>query len=310
MLKVSVIVPTHNCSYLPNAIDSILGQTFKDYEIIVVDDGSTDNTKALLSKFNGKIKYLYQDNKGPSSARNLGIKESEGQYIGFLDADDAWLSEKLEKEVNFLDKNTDFGMVTCDAYATEARNERIIVPSMAAQRRMHSGFVLKKVLRENFLLMLNVLIRREVLDDIGLFDEKRLFCEDYDLWVRVAKKYKIGYVNEVLAKYRIHGSNRSIINKEKVLNSHLEIVLNSFKDNKIRYIEKKNILSFNYFKFAYNYFGDEEMRKAREYFMMSIANNPLAIKSFFYIVITFFPITWIKFFRRIKKLLEYKNIDE
>ena len=103
MPKVSVIIPTYNrAHYICETIDSILAQTYRDYEIIVVDDGSADNTRKVLQKYDGKVRYFYQKNRGPSAARNFGISQSQGEYIAFLDDDDLWTENKLELQIDFF----------------------------------------------------------------------------------------------------------------------------------------------------------------------------------------------------------------
>ena len=112
MPKVSVIIPTYQYdSFIGEAIDSVLAQTYKDYELIVVDDGSIDRTREIISKYGSNINYIYQENKGLAAARNTGIRATKGEYLSFLDADDAWLPNKLEVEVEFLDTHPVVGMV-------------------------------------------------------------------------------------------------------------------------------------------------------------------------------------------------------
>ena len=115
--KVSVAIPTYNrAHYICETIDSVLVQTYKDYEIIVVDDGSTDNTREILKRYGGKIKYFYQANQGQASAWNYAVSQSSGEYIAFLDDDDLWFPEKLERQVEVLDKNPDLGFVCSESY--------------------------------------------------------------------------------------------------------------------------------------------------------------------------------------------------
>jgi glycosyltransferase involved in cell wall biosynthesis len=112
MLNVSVVIPTYNSAHLlDDALQSVLEQTYKDFEIIVVDDGSTDNTSEVVSKYNDKLHYFRVDNRGPAKARNYGISKATGKYIAFLDADDKWLPTKLEKQVSMFEQNPEFGMV-------------------------------------------------------------------------------------------------------------------------------------------------------------------------------------------------------
>lgn len=123
--KVSVIIPTYNLArYINETVDSVLGQTYKNYEIIIVDDGSTDNTKEALSEYGGKITYIFQENQGVSAARNKGIKEAKGEYIAFLDADDLWLKDKLELQIGLMNSNPEVAMIFTDG---ESFNEEGLI---------------------------------------------------------------------------------------------------------------------------------------------------------------------------------------
>lgn len=221
MPKVSVIIPTYNAAnYITEAIDSVLSQTFIDYEVIVVDDGSTDNTRDIIRKYNGKIKYTYQKNSGTSAARNTAIRESRGEYLAFLDADDLWLPEKLEVQVKFLDQNPDLAFVCSDSYVIDKSQK--IINIWAKGIRNYETF--ESLYEENFVLILTVLMRKSCLLNVGGFDEELIISQDYDLWLRIAKKYKFKHLNIPLAKYRLHQNNisRNIalkqLEREKIAN--------------------------------------------------------------------------------------------
>lgn len=203
---VSVVIPTYNrANLLPNAINSVINQTFKNWELIIVDDGSIDNTKDVISEFikkDSRVKYFYQKNSGQPSAMNLGIKNSKGNYIAFLDDDDEWLPEKLEKQINKIKSDKLIGLVFTDAIILDGKtnvNKRsdIIKPS--------SGFVYKELLKTNFITATSVIIAKEIFEKIGLFDESFIIkitqIQDYDMWLRIAKYYKIEYISEPLVKY-------------------------------------------------------------------------------------------------------------
>lgn len=308
MPKVSLVIPTFNCEqYLSEAIESVLNQTYCDFEILVVDDGSTDNTRAKIERYKSMIRYIPQNNQGPSAARNLGIRHSNGKYIGFLDADDLWFPEKLKLQVDYLEQVHDVGLVTCDALSF--KDNTILVPSMAEERKLHSGWVLKYLLRENFLNTNNVLIKRDVFEKVGFFDEHRKFSEDYDLWLRIAKYYKIGYVDQVLTKYRIHNKNRSLISREAVEKAHLELVLKYLKDGRFSFFQRRAILAHNYFKYGYNYFYDQEYLKARNLLKMSILSNPFNLKAYVYLFSSLFPKKIINKVKIIKRQLFSRKND-
>jgi len=197
--KVTVIIPTHNrAKILQRTIESVLYQTYQNFELIIVDDGSTDETKQFVSKYvaksEGKIRYIYQDHKNVSYARNLGIKNAHGQYIAFLDSDDIWLPQKLEKQVEVLDRS-DFGFVHTNRILVclpkNRRHNILQCPQILARNRKHylGG-------RSN--MAMTILARRDVFNRAGVFDISLVTTQDTDLWLRISKEFDFGYINEPL----------------------------------------------------------------------------------------------------------------
>jgi teichuronic acid biosynthesis glycosyltransferase TuaG len=202
MVKVSVIIPTYNrAQQVQKAVESVLIQTFRNFEIIVVDDGSTDNTEELLRKLAG-IRYIRIGHSGfPAVTRNTGIREASGNYIAFLDSDDTWLPEKLEKQVILLDGNDEIGLVCTNGYKVrkgEDRKEKFFTLSSD-----HCGFLLDKLLKRNFVITSSVLVRKELLQMTGLFSESMDLrrSQDYDLWLRVAAVSEIYFLAEPSVVY-------------------------------------------------------------------------------------------------------------
>ncbi len=210
MSLVSVIIPTYNrAKYILSAVESVLEQTCSDYEIIVVDDGSTDSTKDLLAPMveNGTIRYFYQQNQGESAARNHGIRMAHGDYIAFLDSDDLFLSTKLEKQVDYLNKHPEVGFVH-SWYSKFSDDGRDLGYRDTSQftGRMYPGLLL------NWSVLMAVpcvMVRREVLAEVGGFDESMRWGPDLDLWRRITRWYPIGLIPEVLSKVRVHPGNVS-----------------------------------------------------------------------------------------------------
>ncbi|MDD5680054.1 MAG: glycosyltransferase [Candidatus Omnitrophica bacterium] len=208
MLKISVIIPTYNrANYICNAIDSVLAQTYKDFEIIVVDDGSTDNTKEILTTYGGSAKYIYQQNQGVSSARNRGIKEAIGEYVAFLDSDDEWDERKLEKQVKLFEKEPSVYLQYCYARFVNVQEKRdFIMPEYVT--RTFEDLVLSHYKNKNADLPTStVMIRKLCFDQIGCFDENLPCIEDYELWLRIAKKFAIGFIPEILVVENCHHTN-------------------------------------------------------------------------------------------------------
>jgi glycosyltransferase involved in cell wall biosynthesis len=192
---VAVVIPTYNCaSTLGRAIDSVLAQTWSDYRIFVADDGSTDATEALVQQYEDRITYVRQAHAGAAVARNLGISLSASRYVAFLDADDMWLPDKLERQVAFLESHPGAGVV-CSDFSTDGRaySAQPGVAAIPACGR-HFGHLLHSC----FLFTSAVMVRRACLDEVGCFHEALRVSEDYDLWLRLAASYAVAFLPEVL----------------------------------------------------------------------------------------------------------------
>ena len=237
--SISVVVPTYNCGkYICETIESILNQTYEFFEIIVVDDGSTDDTRKVLKPYieGEKLRYFYQENKGPSAARNRGILKANGEYIAFLDADDLWANNYLEQCIDCLCENSD-DLVMTDNYDYVYSKDGALIDKKYSSKK-------KKVANENRLYEMlfrvfqdgvsgdiRIVIKRVCFDKIGFFDENLRFLEDWDLWLRIAKNnLKIGYIQEPLSIYRRH-SNSACRNSK---NTRLKLVhiYNAFRKNR------------------------------------------------------------------------------
>lgn len=220
--RFSVIIPTYNdAGYILQSIESVLNQTYCDYEIIVVDDGSTDDTKKLLEPYinDEKIKYIYQKNKGLASARNTGISYSQGRYIALLDADDMWLPEKLAVQQYYIEREPGLAMLCSNTYKFYGDDiEKIEVGHKELTKKdLNSRELLKLILtKENPVVCPTLVISRRVLDEIGFYDENLSYlgCEDRDMSIRIISRYKTRYINKCLALYRIRKEGmHSDINK-------------------------------------------------------------------------------------------------
>ena len=203
--KISVVIPSYNrAGCIEKAIDSVLEQTVDDIEIILVDDGSTDNTRELIqNKYGDQVRYVYQENQGMAGARNTGIKNAQGDYIAFLDSDDYWYSAKLERQMSLAEEHPEYGLLAsrCDKIQCSERTKKLRRPLSYQGRRGKSGWVLNDLFQANFIRTSTVIIRRDCFNRIGLFDEKLIRGEDIDFWLRMAAVYPIGFINESLTVY-------------------------------------------------------------------------------------------------------------
>jgi glycosyltransferase involved in cell wall biosynthesis len=204
-MLVSVIIPTYNRKHIiEGAIKSALNQTFKDYEIIVVDDGSTDGTREFLESLSIPITIISKENGGVSSARNVGIQNAKGKYIAFLDSDDAWLPDKLKMQVEYLESHPDMPLVYTDEYI-EVNGE--VLPQMRFQRAdvgddVKDNFLLSGFVQKTPIHTSAVMVQKSILDEVGYFNETLKIHEDSELWNRISKKYQFGYIDTPLAIFR------------------------------------------------------------------------------------------------------------
>ncbi|MCD6517781.1 MAG: glycosyltransferase family 2 protein [Candidatus Aminicenantes bacterium] len=199
---ISIIIPTYNrAQYLKEALDSVLSQDYfsnahgpDSYELIVIDDGSTDETRRVVDSYESEIKYTFKPHRGVSSARNLGLKLSKGDFIAFLDSDDIWKKEKIRLQMQYMKAHPE--AVVCCTQETWIRNGAFVNPRK--KHRKHSGWIFDKVLPLCLLSLSSALFRRSLFDEIGVFDEDLPACEDYDLGIRLAHKYPVVFLNEPL----------------------------------------------------------------------------------------------------------------
>jgi glycosyltransferase involved in cell wall biosynthesis len=203
--KVSVVIPAYNSENLiAETIESVFNQTYQNYEIIAVDDGSTDGTLNVLRRYTPRVKVLTKQNGGPASARNLAIQNSSGEYIAFLDNDDLWVEGKLEEQVAFLDSHTDIGLLFSEALMFSQENgERRILRKIGYT--VDPTFYL--LLFGNFIPSCTVVIRRACVDKVGLLNESLIGTDDYEYWMRIARAFPMAAIPKPLAYYRIHEGN-------------------------------------------------------------------------------------------------------
>ncbi len=276
--KVSVIIPTYNhARFVLDAVESALSQSYKNIEVIVIDDGSTDNTREILLPYADRIKYVYQENRGLSAARNRGIIESTGEYIALLDADDMWLPAKLEKQVKFFSESNRVGIVSCGGYVVDITGETM-------KEILVFNYNDKLTFLTNLLFSNTVwgggssaVVRRECFNNVGLFDESLRSAEDWDMWLRVAINYDIRFVELSLSKIRvIQGSMSSSANAERMLINELH-VLDKVFNNPLFPAKgiKSKIYSYRYFSAAREFFSFGNKGEARRLVLKSISSSPL-----------------------------------
>ena len=293
MPKVSVIMSVYNGEeYLREAIDSILNQTFEDFEFIIVDDGSTDRTADILASYRDpRIKVINQKHLGIAHAKNKAVKASSGEYIAIMDADDISLPERLEVEASFLNHNRDIGIVSCSNYFVDEYGKTILTRSALI------GYVLiqKKLLEDMCVNHCSAMIRRKVFKEVGGYRRAFKCSLDYDLFLRIAEVSKIENIKEPLHKYRIRIDSISVAKKveqdayaelarklvrerrqygkdrlEDLNEKELKEILNQITLE----IKKKNHLLDMYYYWAERFYLRDEYRNAFRYLCRSLFYRP------------------------------------
>ncbi len=280
MSMISVIMPVYNSlPYLKESYASVIAQTYADFEFIITDDGSTDGFDEWSATVDDdRVTILRQKNSGASAARNTGIQAATGKYIAFIDADDIWFPEKLEKQLDVLKHEPEYGLVYTHARSIDGRGR-----SREKEFRYNQeGWVWRDLLRENFLVCGSTpMIRKECFDRVGMFDTSLMNCNDRDMWIRLARHYQFTYVPEVLVEYRQYDSSLSMQYEQR--ERSINIFLTKAYHDPPPDIAKSELDSLMRMAFSQSYnvlawkpLQSESMNwsDAYKYYAKSIKNNP------------------------------------
>jgi len=247
MSKVSVIIPAYNkAEYTCRTVDSVLAQTYPDIEIIVVDDGSTDQTASVKAGYGDRINYIHKSNGGACSARNEGIRRAKGEYVAFLDCDDLYCVGKIRRCVDYLEQNPRFGFVYTAAYFIDENDE---IVGLYDHPRSQEGSIAFKLILGNFVCNSTVLVRRTVLQEAGFFDEKIFTPADWDMWLRLSEVTQAGFLKKPLIKYRVT-DNYTFNRLEQARQEELYVIEKFFRNHPTQGILKKRALSNYHLRFA------------------------------------------------------------
>lgn len=270
---VDVIIPAYNAMpWLPDTILSVLNQTYDNIKIIVVDDGSTDDTqKYMKSLKDDKITYLRKKNGGVSKARNLGISKSDSPFIAFLDADDLWHPDKIEKQMNVILSDYNTGLVYGGQYSVN--DQGFITRYLLHTNR---GDVFEKLCEGNLVSgsASMALVRRSVINEVGMFSEELVNgCEDWEMWLRIARKYNFDYVPEIIADLRvIEGSMQT--NSTKMADNMIKLLRIVSRDLEMSKIEHVKLASTCLSEAAAAYYKSGKYNLSRKYMLELIKLNP------------------------------------
>ncbi len=294
MPKVSVIIPTYNYGkYIDKAIDSVLAQTYQNFEIIVVDDGSTDNTEEIvLGRYKDNVRYFYQENRGAPAARNSGTKRVRGRYLVFLDADDFLHHEYLQKMVAGLNSSKEAGWIYCRWQYVDTKGniqESAFSNTPFAYRKKLRGNIFMEMLSGSLICCCAVLIKSECVEEVGGFDERLTAFQDYDLWLRIARRYEVEYIDDVLAFVTLHEG--SISTKGKPYPSR-SIINSKIEENYSDYIVRLGVKWRKIKAAEYYYLGNKMLKNggiddAMKFFKYSIRQYPLQKRIYFEILLGF-----------------------
>jgi glycosyltransferase involved in cell wall biosynthesis len=285
MPRIAVIIPTYNrAKLIGESIESVLRQTFTDFEIIVVDDGSTDNTKDVVNKFKDpRIRYEYQENHGVSAARNNGVKMTAAEYITYLDSDDVYLNHALEKMVNCLDMNRQVGFVYGQAHIMKVGGEAYRIRESSIHDHTTVIDPVEQVRELLFYKPWNVsafMVRHSCLDEIGGFNEEMWWGEDYYFFVRLAKRYPAAYIAEAVVNVRYHDSQLQNVVKPGREKAFIAILQEVFEDPDFKpYVAdlKDKAYCHIYRNWMVDAAYDVDMKLVRHYLIMAIKFYPRVI---------------------------------
>ncbi|MBW4608850.1 MAG: glycosyltransferase [Hassallia sp. WJT32-NPBG1] len=279
MPKVSVIIPAYNAlAYLAETVDSVFKQTFSDWELLIVDDGSSDGTAAWARQItDSRVRLICQKNQGSSVARNTGITAAKGEYIALLDADDLWEPTKLEKQVRFLEENPSIGLVDTWTILINQKGKstgRIIVSSA-------EGDVWKQLVQFKPVCCCDStpLIRRSCFDNVGLFNPDLPYLEDLDMWIRLAGRYEFAAIKEPLVRYRQHPQSKST-NCKGTLEAFRAIIEKAFESvpAEVLPLREKGYARVNLY-LAWRAINNKDYEQAIHFNNKAIAHHPQLIFS-------------------------------
>jgi len=305
MPTVSVVIPAYNSAALLRwAIQSVLSQTYSDFEVVVVDDGSTDNTESVARSFGAQVCYVKQENKGAGAARNQGIKRSRGRYVAFLDSDDLWLPSKLAEQIPLLDRDPGIGLVYSDWAVVPEQGEA--EPSYLRNLPAASGYVFDELVQCGFILTSGTVVRRSCLDEVGYFDETLSIAQDYDLWLRICYRWKVALVNKPLViKRNRDGNLSSNLTKTAVERIVLlERALKKFSDmspGRRRLVRRQ--VALNYWDVGYHYFEEMLLKEARKNFIASLTYNWKSGQAYAYLAASCLPAPVARVARAVKRAI-------
>ena len=278
---VSVVIATYNrANYLAETIDSVLSQSFQKFELIVVDDGSTDETRRVVAPYGSRVRYLYQENRGPSAARNLGVRNASARWISIQDSDDLCLPNHLETLYGYANKHPESGMVFANGsyLGGPAHDRETIIPAAKSRRLAEQGVRLEDLFDKSIVRLQAALISKRCYNDVGGHDETLRISMDLDLTFRLISRYPVAYLDEVVFSYRRHSGNISG-NQELRLLENIRVIERLLDQNgeAEELLGKRRVaarLAYRYYRLAKGRWKTGERDKSREALREAIRLRP------------------------------------
>ncbi|NEX22623.1 glycosyltransferase [Thiorhodococcus mannitoliphagus] len=312
MPHVSVIMPSYNAApYIAEAIDSVLSQDYPNKELIVIDDGSTDNTVEIVRAYEARLRLIRQENQGSAVARNAGLAASQGELIAFLDSDDCWLPGKLTAQVSYLRDHPEIGVVFSRWQVWKPDPDggfrRPLIPEREKPSEQRpkivperSGWLYNRLLFSSLLHTITVMARRTLIEQVGEFDPQLKRGQDYDYWIRASRVSEIHQLNTVFALYRIHG--QGCVKKWPTVNYELQVVeqalarwgLTGPDGERTRPAAIRRRLADASFSFGYYQYWEGDLRLAFQSFKQSIRNDVWRVSTWRYLVMSLFEMIVLK----------------
>jgi glycosyltransferase involved in cell wall biosynthesis len=297
---ISVVVPCYNSElFIKDTIDSIISNRSEkiSLEIIAVNDNSTDNTLTILKQYGSAIKIIDKvANEGTCKARNVGIRAASGDYVALCDHDDKWTHDKLLLQMErFNDPHV--GLVCSDAVCFS--EQVVLMSSMAGDRPLKRGDVFCSLLYTNFIIQSSVVIRREVFEDVGLFNEQIFPAEDLDLWLRITQKWHVDYVEKTLVYYRI---SSMMFSSDKVRMKQARIpVISKYAELLINKTEGRKVVASALTEFAMDYWHNRQFVEAKSKLIEAIKCE-MSLSRCIYLLLTYLPHSLVNLMLSIKKM--------
>ena len=304
---VSVVIGAHNAApWIGETLESVYAQTYEDFEVIVVDDGSTDETRQKVQGFDSTIRYVWQSNAGSAAARNEGVRQARGKYLAFLDADDLWSPDKLNVQVALHESDPIAPWSYTDVLLFESDTRETIYTSGQVYK-LYDGWVLRPLLLGNFIMLPSVMVARHVVDEMGGFREgtEARISEDWDLWLRIAPHYPVRCIRQPLTLVRQHASRKT---ETMDLSAAFKARLGHIERAVARHPEKLTELrdeavAYLLLNLARKRINREERREARQLLQKALRLHPPLIHAWLYLFASFIPRPFLRGLSVIRRLL-------